>query len=116
MLVGLHVNQRFFRLEIKIHRGYLGGLERIHDQHLDRLVPANDVDLLPEKLVDDVFNAGSSDTDAGADTIHVVIVGRDRDLGPIARLPYDLHDLDHLLGDFGDLDCEEGLDQKGACP
>jgi hypothetical protein len=46
------------------------GLERVGDQDLARLVPADDVDLLAAQLVNDVLDAAAAHADARADRVH----------------------------------------------
>ena len=110
-MVGLDEDRRGHVLEIEVHRGDLGRLEAVHDQDLDRLVPTDDVDLLAEELIDDVLDSRPTHADARTDAVDVVVVRRHRDLRAIARLAGDSLDLDHLLGDLGDLELEERADE-----
>ena len=110
LLIILDVDRRAAILEIEVYRRDLGRLQRVHDQDLDRLVPAYDVDLLAEELVDDVLDARAAYTDTGSDTVDVVVVRGHRDFRAVAGLTGDLFDLDDLVGDLRHLELEERSD------
>ena len=46
-------------------------LQGVRDQHLQRVVPADDVDALAAQFLDDVLDAAAADADAGADAVHL---------------------------------------------
>src|SRR5262249_27594662 len=88
-------------------------LQRVLNQHLDRVVPANDVDPLdPPQLLHDVLDAAAADADAGADAIDPHVDARDRDLGAVAGLAGDPLDLDGTILDLWNFFFEEALDEK----
>ena len=68
-LVVVHDDRRPPELEAQRDFRHLRGLERVADQDLRRLVPADDVDLLAAELVDDVLDAAAADADARADRV-----------------------------------------------
>src|SRR5690606_14730357 len=91
--------------------GDLGRLEGVLDENLGRLVPADDVDLLAVEFVHDVLDAAAADADARADRVHLRVDRGDGDLGAVPGLAGHGLDLDDALGDLGDLDLEEALDE-----
>ena len=50
---------------------HLRRLQRVGDQDLRRLVPADDVDLLAAQFVDDVLDAAAAHAHARADGVHL---------------------------------------------
>ena len=74
----------------------------------------DDVDLLAAQLVDDHADAGAAGADAGADRVDVGVVGPDGDLGAVPGLAGAGLDLDDAVGDLGDLELEEALDEAGV--
>ena len=89
----------------------LGRLQGVRDHHLQRVVPADDVDALAVDLVDDVLDPAAADADAGPDAVHLHVDGRDGDLRAVAGLAGDLLDLDGPVLDLGDLLLEQGPDE-----
>src|SRR6185436_10524047 len=78
--------------------------------------PLDDVDLLAAQLPADDLDAGAAQPHAGADGIDVALGGRDRHLGPLARLPRRrLHDDDAFL-DLRDLGLEQPCEIAGVGP
>src|SRR5262249_35338328 len=72
-----------------------GGLERVLDEDLEGVVPADDVDALDAaELLDDVLDPRAADADAGTDAVHPAVDRGDGHLGPVAGLPGDALDLD----------------------
>ena len=68
-LVVVHDDRRAAKLEAERDFRDLGRLQRVADQDLRRLVPADDVDLLAAELVDDVLDAAAAHADARADGV-----------------------------------------------
>ena len=75
----------------------------------------DDVDLLAAQLVDDHAHARTAGADAGPDRIDVVVVRPDGDLRAVAGFPGAGLDLDDAVGDLGDFQLEQALDQTGVC-
>ena len=93
---------------------HLGRLEGLGHEIGEVLGERDDVDLLATELVDNHADAGAARADAGADRIDVLVVGPDGDLGAVPGLAgagLDLHD---AVGDLGDLELEQALDQPGV--
>ena len=72
----------------------LGRLQGVGDQHLQRVVPADDVDALAAQFIDDVLDAAAAHADAGADAIDLHVDAGDGDLGAVAGLAGHRLDLD----------------------
>src|SRR5262249_18715096 len=90
----------------------VGRLQGVADEHLQRVVPAHDVDALAAaELLDDVLDAAAADADAGTDAIDAAVNAADGDLGAVAGLARDPLDLDGAVLDLGDLALEEALDE-----
>ena len=77
------------------------------------LAVGNDVDLLAAQLVHDHANATATSTDARADRVDVVIVAPHSDLGAVPWFAGTGPDLDDAIGDLGNLELEQPLDQTG---
>ena len=71
----------------------------------------HNVDLFATEFVDDLAHTGTAGADAGADRIDVRIVGPHGDLGAVAWFAGTGLDLHDAVGNFGDLELEEALDQ-----
>src|SRR4029077_13105769 len=78
------------------------------------VVPGDDVDLLAAELGDDHADARAARADAGADRVDSLRVRLHGDLRPVARLTGDALDRDETVGDLGNLELEERLDQLGV--
>ena len=89
----------------------LSRLEGVGNQHLERLVPADDVDFLAAQFVDDVLDAAAADADAGPHGIHLGVDRGDGDLGAVSGLAGQGLDLDGALGDLGDFELEQPADE-----
>ena len=85
--------------------------ERLGDEIAKIVTEGDDVDLLAPKFVDHHANAGAAGTHTGPDRIDVVIVRPDGDLGASTWLAGTGLDLDGAIGDLGDLEFEQPLDQ-----
>ena len=114
LLVRLHVNDGPLESVVEVHGADLRRLQCIHDQDFNGLVPAHNVDFFTKELVDDVLDSRATNPHASADAVDVVVVRRDGNLGPVARLPNNVHDFDDLLGDLRDFQLKEGLHEEGA--
>src|SRR4051794_7087555 len=90
------------------------GAQRLGDEAGGLVVVGDDVDLLAAQLGDDHAHAGAARADTGADRVDAVGVRDDRDLRAVARLARDVLDLDEAVGDLGDLELEQRLDQLGV--
>ena len=55
------------------HFRHLRRLQRVGNEHLQRVVPADDVDPLAVQLVDDVLDAAAANADARADAIDLEV-------------------------------------------
>src|SRR5262249_53082214 len=99
---------------VKEHLLDAGRLEGVGDEHLERIVPADDVDAFATQLIDDVLDATAADADAGADAIHLHVDARDRDLAAVASLARQRLDLDGPVLDLGDLLLEQPADELGV--
>ena len=76
--------------------------------------PVDDVDLLAVQLVHHVAHPLAHRADARALGVHAGHVGHHRDLGAVTGLAGDAVDLDGAVGDLGDLEGEQLLDQVGV--
>ena len=115
ILVGGHDDMhRVGQHRIDLDRLELGRRESTGDVLADILVPADNVDLLAGKLGDDRPYAAAALADASADGIDVLVGRPDRELGAVAGVAGDAHDLDHAVGDFGNLKPEERLEELAA--
>jgi hypothetical protein len=95
---------------------HLGRLQGVGDEHLEVVVPADDVDPLAAELLDDVLDAVAADADAGTDAVDPVVGTDHRHLAAVAGLAGDRPDLDHPVGDLGDLLLEQPLHELRADP
>ena len=96
----------------KDHLLDFGRLERIGDQHLHVVAPANDVDLLAQ-LLHDVLDPVASDPHARPHAVHPLVRAGDGHLAAASRFAGDGLDLDHAVGDFGDFLLKEPLEKMG---
>ena len=78
--------------------------------------PFDDVDLFARQFLADGQDPVSLDADAGADGVDVPFLALDGHLGPLARLPDNILDLDGSVGDLGDLELEELGQELGIGP
>ena len=85
--------------------------EGVLDEHPGIRVIAQHVDLLALHLADDGLDSDPLEADTGAHGVHIFPVGVDRDLGPVARLPDDLVDLDRMIVQLRHLQLEDLLDE-----
>src|SRR5262245_17435704 len=104
---------RLLRLVVNEHLAHARRRERLGDEPGGLVVVGDDVDLLAAQLRYDHAHAGAARADAGSDRIHAIGVRDDGDLRAPARLTGDAGDLHELVGDLGDLELEELLDQLG---
>ena len=91
-----------------------GGLEGLGDELEVVLGVGDDVDLLASELGDDLADARTAGTDAGADGVDVGLVGGHGHLGAVAWLTRARLDLDDAVGDLGHLELEQLQDQAGV--
>ena len=89
------------------HLLHLGRLQRVGDQHLHVVVPADNVNPLARQLLDDVLDPVSADPDACPHTVHPLVHAAHRHLRPVARLASHRLDLDHPVGDLRNLLLEQ---------
>src|SRR6185295_4272654 len=94
-----------------LHLGDLGGLQRVLDELLGLLAPADDVHVLAVELVHDVPDAAAADAHAGAQAVHAVVRRVDGDLGAVSGLAGDALDDDRAVADLGDLELEQTPDE-----
>ena len=116
--------------QLEVRHDHLGGREFLVDPDLldlrrsegpgDEVVAVvgerDDVDLLAPELVDDLADPRPASSHAGTDGIDVAVVRGDGDLGPLAGLPGARQDLDDTVGDLGNLELEEPLDEPRVGP
>ncbi len=74
----------------------------------------HDVDLLAAQLVDDLAHTHAPRADARADRVDVLVVRRDRDLGPVSGLARDRADLDDTVDELRYLEFEEAAHETGV--
>src|SRR3954469_24904312 len=98
------------------HLAHARGRERLGHEAGGLIVVRDDVDLLAAQLGDDHAHARATRAHAGTDRVHTVGVGDDGDLRAVAGLARDVGDLDQAVGDLGDLELEELLDELGIAP
>ena len=113
LVVG-HDDGRLARLVVDEDLAHARRRQRLGDEPGGLVVVGDDVDLLAAQLGDDHAHARAARADAGADRVHAVGVGDDRDLRAVAGLAGDVDDLDQPVGDLGHLELEELLDQLGV--
>ena len=94
----------------------LGRLERVGHEHLEVVAPANNVDPLATEFLNDVFDAIAADAHAGPHAIDATVGADHSHLAAVAGLPGDGPDLDHAVGDLGDLLFEEPLHELRPDP
>ena len=92
----------------------LGRTERVDDQHLRGIVPADDIDALVVELVGDRLDPRAADPHAGADAVDAHVVRRNGHLGSETRLARDRLDLDDFFADLGNLEFEKLDHEIGA--
>ena len=80
-----------------------GRLQRIHNQLLGRIHPADQINSLPTECIDNIFDAGVPHPDACGDAIHPWVIAMHRKLATVAGLPRDRLDLDDSRRDLGNL-------------
>src|SRR3954452_14542841 len=112
LVVG-HDHRRLLVRVVDEHLTHPRGAEGLGHEPGRLVVVGDDVDLLAAQLGDDHAHARAGRPDAGADRIDAVGVRDDRDLRAVAGLAGDVGDLDQAVGDLGDLELEELLDQLG---
>jgi hypothetical protein len=88
--------------------------QRLGDEPGGLVVVGDDVDLLAAQLGDDHAHPRAARADARADGIDALLVADDRDLRAVAGLARDVLDLDEAVGDLGDLELEQRLDELGV--
>ena len=102
---------RLARVVVDVDLAHAGRRERLGDEPGRLGVPRDDVDLLAAQLGHDHAHPRASRADAGADRVDALGVRLDRDLRAVARLARDAADLDETVGDLGNLELEQRLDQ-----
>ena len=105
---------RLLGLVVDEHLAHARGRERLGDEAGGLVVEGDDVDLLAAQLGHDHAHARAARAHAGADRVDAVGVGDDGDLRAVAGLAGDVGDLDEAVGDLGDLELEQLLDQLGV--
>ena len=98
------------------HLVNLSGLEGVGDQDLKVVAPPNNVDPLAAEFLDDVFDAIAANADTGADAVDTGVGTDDGHLAPVAGLTRDRPDLDHAVGNLGNLLLEQSLHELGTNP
>ena len=88
-------------------------LERLRNERVNVVAPADDIDLLVVQLADDVLDACPAQTNACAHRIDLLVGAVDSHLGPVASLTGEGANLDSPVGDFADLGLEETTDEIG---
>ena len=99
---GVFVNSNFLDL---------GRRQRLHDEVGWFIGERNDVDLFATKFIDDHADASAASTDACADGIDVGIVRKNGDLGACSWFTSTGLDFDNAVGDFGNFEFEQSLDE-----
>ena len=89
----------------------LGRRQRLGHEVGEVLAERDDVDLLAAQFVDDHADTAAAGADAGADRIDVVVVPPHGDLRAVAWFAGAGLDLDDAVGDLGNLELEQPLDQ-----
>ena len=115
-LIVLHEHDRPAEPRIGEHFRDLRRLQGVRDQHLERVVPADDVDALAVEFLDDVLDAAAANADAGADAIDLQVDARDGDLGAVAGLAGDGADVDGAVVDLGDFFLEQRPHEVRVAP
>src|ERR1041384_476808 len=105
------VDRRALLRLVEDHLRDFRGLQRVLDEFLRIVAPADDVDVLAVELVDDVPDAAAANADAGAEAVDAVVGRVDRDFRAIARLARDALDDDRTVADLGDFELEEAADE-----
>ena len=106
-------DRRLARLVVDEYLPHPRRREGLGDKPGRLVVVGDDVDLLAPELRDDHANPRAPRADACADRIDAVGVGDNGDLGAIAGLTRDVGYLDQAVGNFGNFELEQGLDQFG---
>ena len=96
------------------HLVHLRRLQGVGDEHLEVVVPADDIDPLAAEFLDDVLDAVAANAHAGTDAIDPVVGADHGHLAAVAGLAGDRPDLDHAVGDFGDLLLKQPLHELRA--
>src|SRR5436190_292792 len=109
-------DRRLLAVIVEIDLPHARGRKRLGDEACRLRVPGDDVDLLATQFRDDHADAGAARADAGADRVDALRVRLDSDLRAVAGFPGDAADLDESVGDLGDLELEERLDQLRIAP
>ena len=86
--------------------------EGLHHEVLRGIRIGNDVHFLAPKFSDDHANARTARANAGADRVHVRVVGRHCDLGPMARLARHRAQLNNTVEQLGHFQFEEPLHES----
>ena len=81
----------------------LGRLERVGNQHLHVIAPANDVDAFAGQLVDNILDTISANADAGPHAVDALVGAADGDLRAVTWLACLGLDFDHSVADFRNL-------------
>jgi hypothetical protein len=86
-------------------------LQRTGNQKFGRIMPADQVDSLPTKRIDNTFDAGATNSDTGANAIHTRVLAAQGEFAAIPRLARDGLDLDVACGNLGHLLREKPSDE-----
>ncbi len=92
-----------------------GRLEAVHDECLEGITPADDVDTLTAQLVNDGFDARAPHPNACTDTVDLRVRRHDGHLRAIPGLSDDALDLDDIVCDLGHFQLKQTAHQVGVC-
>src|SRR5262249_22208614 len=99
---------------VDAHLGDLRRGEGLHHELRQVLGEGDDVDLLAVELVDDHAHAATAGTDARTDRVDVRVVRVHGDLRALPGFAGAGLDLDDAVGDLGNLELEQALDETGV--
>src|SRR5262249_15966319 len=102
-LVFFYQDNRPAQPRIKEDLFNLGRLKRIGNQHLQRIVPADDINPLAAQLIDNVLDPAAAHPHAGTHAIDFQVDTGGGDLAPVASLAGQGLDFNGAVGNFGDL-------------
>ena len=114
-LVGLEVDGGGLLLLVEDDGRNLGGVQRTLNHQLRVGREVDDVDVLVAQLLDDGIDARTLHADACTDGVDAVVVGFDRDLGPLAGDADDFLDGDQTVGNLGNLLLEQTFEELAGC-
>ena len=78
-------------------------LQCIWNKHLQRVIPANNIDLFVAEFASNVLDSSTTNTNTRTNSVNVIIDTADRDFGPVSRFTRQRPNFDDSFRNFGNL-------------